>query len=57
MFFDSNGNLVLGANIVWMYDSSNTLTQEWPSAYDSIFAKYGKKHNLILRGTKEVKHD
>ena len=56
-FFDSKGNLVLRANFVKMYDSSNTLIQERHLAYERIFAKYGKKQNLVLRATKEVKHD
>ena len=56
-FFDSKGNLVLRANFVGMYDSSNTIIQERLLEFDSIFAKYGKRHNLILTGTKEVKHD
>jgi putative heme iron utilization protein len=56
-FFDSKGNLVLRANFVRMYDSSNTLIQERLSAYERIFAKYGKKQNLVLRATKEVEHN
>jgi putative heme iron utilization protein len=56
-FFDSNGNLALRANFVRMYDSSDTLIQERLLAYERIFAKYGKKQNLVLRATKEVEHD
>ena len=56
-FFDPKGNLVLRANFVRMYDSSNTLIQERLSAYERIFAKYGKKQNLVLRATKEVEND
>jgi putative heme iron utilization protein len=56
-FFDSKGNLVLRANFVKMYDSSNTLIQERHLAYEKIFAKYGKKQNLVLRATKEVERD
>jgi len=56
-FYDSNGTLVLRANSVGMNDSSNTLIHERLLAYDSISAKHGKRHNLILRVTKEVKHD
>ncbi|MFL6441370.1 MAG: hypothetical protein ACJ702_05375 [Nitrososphaeraceae archaeon] len=56
-FFDPKGNLVLRANFVKMYDSSNTLVQERHFAYESIFAKYGKKQNLALRATKEVEHN
>jgi hypothetical protein len=56
-FFDSNGNLVLRANFVKMYDSSkNTLIQERLLAYEKIFAKYGKKQNLVLRAAKEIDH-
>jgi hypothetical protein len=39
-----------------MYDSSNTLIQERLLAYERIFAKYGKKQNLVLRATKEIEH-
>jgi putative heme iron utilization protein len=56
-FFDSKGNLVQRANFGRMYDSSDTLIQERLLAYERIFAKYGKKQNLILRATKEVEHD
>jgi putative heme iron utilization protein len=56
-FFDSKGNLVLRANFVKMYDSSDTLIQERHLAYEKIFAKYGKKQDLVLRATKEVEHD
>jgi|GEM_PF-674330 len=56
-FFDSKGSLVLRANFVRMYDdSSNTLIQERLSAYEKIFANYGKKENLVLRATKEIDH-
>ena len=37
-FFDSKGNLVLRANFVKIYDSSNTLIQERLFAYEKIFA-------------------
>jgi putative heme iron utilization protein len=56
-FFDSKRNLVLRANFVRMYDSSNRLIQERLLAYERIFAKYGKKQNIVLRATKEVEHD
>lgn len=55
-FFDSKGNLVLRANFVRMYVSSNTLIQERLLAYEKIFAKYGKKENLVLRATNEIDH-
>ena len=55
-FFDSKGNLVIRANFVRMYDSSNTLIQERLLAYEKIFAKYGKKEKLVLRATKEIDH-
>ena len=54
--FDSKGNLVPRANFVRMYDSSNTLIHERLLAYEKIFAKYGKKENLVLRATKEIDH-
>ena len=53
-FFDSKGNLVLRANFVRMYDSSDTLIQERLLAYERIFSKYGKKQNLVLRAAKEI---
>ena len=53
-FYDSKGNLVLRANFVKMYDSSNKIIQERHLAYDRIFAKYGKKQTLVLGATKEV---
>lgn len=53
-FFDSKGNLVLRANFVRMYDSSNKIIQERLLAYDRIFAKYGKKQSLVLTAPKEV---
>jgi putative heme iron utilization protein len=55
-FFDSKGNLVLRANFVKMYDSSNTLIQQRLLGFEKIFAKYGKKENLVLRATKEIDH-
>jgi putative heme iron utilization protein len=55
-FFDSKGNLVLRANFVRMYDSSDTLVQERLLAYERIFSKYGKKQNLVLRAAKEIEH-
>jgi len=56
-FFDSKGNLVLRANFFRMYDSSNTLIQQRRLAYEKIFAKYGKKQNLLLRAAKEIEHN
>jgi putative heme iron utilization protein len=55
-FFDSKGNMVLRANFVRMYDSSNTLIQERLLAYEKMFAKYCKKQNLVLRAAKEIEH-
>jgi putative heme iron utilization protein len=55
-FFDSKGNLVLRANFVRMYDSSDALIQERLLAYERIFSKYGKKQNLVLRAAKEIEH-
>lgn len=48
-FFDLEGNLVLRANFVRMYDSSNALIEEKLFAYEQIFAKYGKKQRLLLK--------
>jgi putative heme iron utilization protein len=48
-FFDSEGNLVLRANFIKMYDSSKTLIQEKLLAYEQIYTKYGKKQSLILK--------
>ena len=42
-FFDSEGNLVLRANFLRMYDSSKELIQEKLLAYEQIYAKYGEK--------------
>ena len=56
-FFDSKGNLVVRANFVRMYDSSDTLIQERLLVYERIFAKYGKKQNLVSRATKEIEYD
>jgi putative heme iron utilization protein len=54
--FGSKGNLVLRANFVRMYDSSDTLIQERLLVYERIFSKYGKKQNLVLRAAKEIEH-
>jgi putative heme iron utilization protein len=48
-FFDSEGNLVLRANFIRMYDSSKTLIQEKLLAYEQIYTKYGKKQSLFLK--------
>jgi|SRR5215467_7879442 putative heme iron utilization protein len=48
-FFDSEGNLVLRANFIRMYDSSKTLIQEKLLSYEQIYAKYGKKQCLFLK--------
>jgi putative heme iron utilization protein len=55
-FFDPRRSLVLRANFVRMYDSSNKLIQERLFAYEKIFTKYGKKQNLVLRAAKEIEH-
>jgi putative heme iron utilization protein len=47
-FFDLKGILILRANFVKMYDSSNKIIQERLLKYEEIFAKYGKKERLIL---------
>jgi putative heme iron utilization protein len=48
-FFDLEGNLILRANFIKMYDSSNTLIREKYLAYEQIFSKYGKKQSLFLK--------
>jgi putative heme iron utilization protein len=48
-FFDLEGNLVLRANFIKMYDSSNALIREKYLAYEQIFSKYGKKQSLLLK--------
>ena len=48
-FFDLEGNLVLRANFIKMYDSSNALIREKYLAYEQIFSKYGKKQCLLLK--------
>jgi putative heme iron utilization protein len=48
-FFDLEGNLVLRANFIKMYDSSNALIREKYLAYEQIFSKYGKKQSLFLK--------
>ena len=48
-FFDLEGNLVLRANFIKMYDSSNALIREKHLAYEQIFSKYGKKQSLLLK--------
>ena len=44
-FFDLKGILILRANFVKMYDSSNKIIQERLLKYEEIFAKYGKKRD------------
>ena len=48
-FFDLEGNLVLRANFIKMYDSSNALIREKYLVYEQIFSKYGKKQSLFLK--------
>jgi putative heme iron utilization protein len=48
-FFDLEGNLVLRANFIKMYDSSKTIIQEKLLTYEQIYTKYGKKQSLILK--------
>lgn len=48
-FCDLEGNLVLRANFIKMYDSSNALIREKYLAYEQIFSKYGKKQSLFLK--------
>lgn len=48
-FFDSEGNLVLRANFIRMYDSSKTLIPERLQVYEKISTKYGNKQSLRLK--------
>jgi putative heme iron utilization protein len=49
-FFDSKGNLSMRANFTKMYDSSGNLIKEKVAKFDEIYAKYGSKELLLLKG-------
>jgi putative heme iron utilization protein len=48
-FFDSKGNLILRANFVKMYDSSNILIQEKVLKYEQLFSKHGNRYTIPLK--------
>ena len=49
-FFDSKGNLSMRANFTKMYDSKGNLIKEKVAKFDEIYAKYGSKELLSLKG-------
>ena len=49
-FFDSKGNLSMRANFTKMYDSNGNLIKEKVAKFDEIYAKYGSKEFLSLKG-------
>lgn len=49
-FFDSKGNLSMRANFTKMYDSNGNLIKEKVANFDEIYAKYGSKELLSLKG-------
>ena len=49
-FFDSKGNLSMRANFTKMYDSNGNLIKEKLAKFDEIYAKYGSKELLSLKG-------
>jgi putative heme iron utilization protein len=49
-FFDSKGNLSMRANFTKMYDSNGNLIKEEVAKFDEIYAKYGSKELLSLKG-------
>jgi putative heme iron utilization protein len=49
-FFDSKGNLSMRANFTKMYDSNGNLIKEKVANFDEIYAKYGRKELLSLKG-------
>lgn len=49
-FFDSKGNLSMRANFAKMYDSNGNLIKEKVAKFDEIYAKYGSKELLSLKG-------
>ena len=49
-FFDSKGNLSMRANFTKMYDSNGNLIKAKIVKFDEIYAKYGSKELLSLKG-------
>ena len=42
-FFDSQGNIIMRANFVKMYDGNGNLISKKYERYDELFTKYGNK--------------
>jgi len=42
-FFDSQGNIIMRANFVKMYDDNGNLISKKYERYDELFTKYGNK--------------
>ena len=49
-FFDSIGHLAMRANFIKLYDKNGNLIMEKAAKFDEIYAKYGEKEILSLRG-------
>lgn len=49
-FFDSIGHLAMRANFIKLYDNNGNLIMEKAAKFDEIYAKYGEKEILSLRG-------
>ena len=49
-FFDSIGHLAMRVNFIELYDNNGNLIMEKAAKFDEIYAKYGEKEILSLRG-------
>ncbi|MGC2571764.1 MAG: ChuX/HutX family heme-like substrate-binding protein [Candidatus Nitrosopolaris sp.] len=49
-FFDSIGHLAMRVNFIKLYDNNGNLIMEKAAKFDEIYAKYGEKEILSLRG-------
>lgn len=49
-FFDSIGHLAMRVNFIKLYDNNGNLIMEKAAKFDEIYAKYGEKEMLSLRG-------
>jgi len=45
-FFDSQGNIIMRANFVKMYDGNGNLISKKYERYDELFTKYGNKETI-----------
>ena len=45
-FFDSQGNIIMRANFVKMYDGNGNLISKKYERYDELFTKYGDKETI-----------